>query len=680
MTLDEFYAEFMQGIYASAGANSDFFESVFAENMCEFLESQGIVDDYALVQFKKTSLGMRLDAASYDEESERMTLIVADFRPTSGLESLSLTDIEKSMRRAERFFTESKKTSFYQTLEESSPGYAWARQINEKAPKISRIQVIVISNAELSKRVGALPEVKLDGYRTSLGIWDIGRLFQVESSGKAEDMVMDFSDTHQDGIPCLHANCSNGQYESYLLIVPGKLLADLYDEYGDRLLEQNVRTFLQFRGKVNKGIRNTIIREPSMFFAYNNGLSATAEGVTLNQTKTGIKSITNFQIVNGGQTTASIFTAMKNKYPLSDVFIQVKLNVIPPSQVESVVPRISEYANTQNKVTASDFFSNHPFHLRLEQFSRRLWARSRQGGLRDSHWFYERTRGQYANAQANLTEAQKREFLTKNPKIQMFTKTDLAKYEQSMGQLPQIVSRHAQKSFANYAHEIGERWSHNPDEFNELYFKRIVGEAILFRFLDSAIPKQDWYAEYKAQIVTYTIAKFSSMVQSSRKYIDLLRVWNEQEVSEPIKRQLLGIAQQVNKKIQETPEGKANVQEWCKRDGCWQSVQNMPIALSPDVLEQLVDKEEIDYQEKSGRYGQALDNGIEAQKYVLEKNSQYWRALRQWNLQIQLLSPKESGILDVACDMPPKIPSEKQCQVLIAIEKRVLEEGFPGVI
>ncbi len=190
----------------------------------------------------------------------------------------------------------------------------------------------------------------------------------------------------------------------------------------------------------------------------------------------------------------------------------------------------------------------------------------------------------------------------------------------------------------------------------------------------------DWYAEYKAQIVTYTIAIFCSMVQSCGKHIDLLRVWNEQEVSEPINRQLLGIAQQVNKKIQETPEGKANIQEWCKRDGCWQSIQNMPITLSPDVLEQLVDKEEIDYQGKSARYGQTLDNGIEAQKYVLEKKFQYWRALRQWSLPIQLLSPKESSILDVTYDMPPKIPSEKQCQVLIAIEKKALEEGFPGAV
>ena len=207
-----------------------------------------------------------------------------------------------------------------------------------------------------------------------------------------------------------------------------------------------LRTFLQFRGKVNKGIRNTIQNEPEMFFAYNNGLTTTAESVETDKARERIRSVTNFQIVNGGQTTASIFTATKkDKAALSKVYVQVKLTVIPPERAEAVVPRISEYANTQNKVSAADFFSNHPFHLRIEELSRRIWAPSPTGGLRETHWFYERARGQYANAQANLTPAKQREFLAKNPRSQMFTKTDLAKFEYSMSMRPHIVSLGAQE-------------------------------------------------------------------------------------------------------------------------------------------------------------------------------------------------------------------------------------------
>ena len=203
--------------------------------------------------------------------------------------------------------------------------------------------------------------------------------------------------------------------------------------------------FFSFGAKSIKGIRNTIQNEPEMFFAYNNGLTTTAESVETDTARERIRSVTNFQIVNGGQTTASIFTATKkDKAALSKVYVQVKLTVIPPERAEVVVPRISEYANTQNKVSAADFFSNHPFHLRIEELSRRIWAPSPVGGLRETHWFYERARGQYANAQANLTPAKLREFLAKNPRPQMFTKTDLAKFEYSMSMRPHIVSSPAQ--------------------------------------------------------------------------------------------------------------------------------------------------------------------------------------------------------------------------------------------
>ena len=82
-----------------------------------------------------------------------------------------------------------------------------------------------------------------------------------------------------------------------------------------------------------------------------------------------IDSIKDLQIVNGGQTTASLFhTRRSDKADLGEVFVQMKLTVIDDEKSEEVVPRISEFANTQNKVNAADFFSNHPFHVRMESF------------------------------------------------------------------------------------------------------------------------------------------------------------------------------------------------------------------------------------------------------------------------------------------------------------------------
>ena len=104
-----------------------------------------------------------------------------------------------------------------------------------------------------------------------------------------------------------------------------------------------------------------------MFFSYNNGLTATAEIEVSQETDStkSIKSIKNLQIVNGGQTTASVhYSKFKFDADLSRVFVQMKLSVVDPELLETIVP-IAEYANTQNKVNAADFFANHPFHRQL---------------------------------------------------------------------------------------------------------------------------------------------------------------------------------------------------------------------------------------------------------------------------------------------------------------------------
>jgi AIPR protein len=189
---------------------------------------------------------------------------------------------------------------------------------------------------------------------------------------------------------------------AYLSVVPAVQLAAIYDRWGSRLLEQNVRSFLQARGNVNRGIRNTLEREPEMFFAYNNGITATAEAIESETTEQGlvITNIHNLQIVNGGQTTASIHLASRQKVDLFRVFIQMKLSIVGPDLAEKIVPKISQYANSQNRVNAADFFANHPFHVRMEEFSRRLYAPSPEGNFRESKWFYERARGSYQDETA----------------------------------------------------------------------------------------------------------------------------------------------------------------------------------------------------------------------------------------------------------------------------------------
>lgn len=609
-----------------------------------------------------------------------MYLFITDFRFSNELETLSNSEVLRDFKRLEKFLTESLKLDFQSYLEESSPGYELARELYRlnQSKLISSVHFFLITNAQLSKRVLKLNKKNIEGFDCNYAIWDISRLYRLELSGKVrEDIVIDFKEFIAEGIPCLPAFTGSDEFASYLLVMPGLILANLYDKFGERLLEQNVRTFLQFRGNVNKGIRNTIQNEPEMFFAYNNGLTTTAESVQTNITHNKILSVKNLQIVNGGQTTASIFTAAKkNKADLSKVYVQVKLTIIQPEKVESVVPRISEYANTQNKVSAADFFSNHPFHLRIEEFSRRIWAPSPQGGLRESHWFYERARGQFANAQANLSQSKKNEFLNKNPRSQMFTKTDLAKFEYSIARQPHVVSMGAQKNFAKFANEIGQRWDNNEKLFNELYFQNIIAKAILFRFLDKNIMKQNWYGGYKANIVTYSLSKFSDMILKTGKYLNYQQIWKDQKLSPSIEDQLLVISELVNKHIQDTPEGITNVTEWCKKEICWKKLQETPLSLNQEVESNLIDGEEEKSQKSDAEKKQKIDNGIFTQKYVLAKGTNYWKQLAKFGLEKSLLSPKEMSILEIACSIPERIPSEKQSVIIVNVEEELIKEGF----
>ena len=563
MSKDEFYHEYMQDIYARAGSKADFCEEQFTEEMCDFLVEQAVIENYDSVFFKKTQQGIRIDAWNFNKEKKELCLFICDYTSSSTLRTLTQSDVEGWYRRAEKFFLKAKTNKFYQELEESLPVYRVARDIAENIGAISKIQFFLLSNGSLSSRFKGVMGRGIDGYDTVYDIWDINRRALIAQSGKTkEDIIIDFNEFEKEGIQCLPASTVSSVCQSYLLAIPGKMLAEIYDKYGERLLEQNVRTFLQFRGGVNQGIRNTLKNQPEMFFAYNNGLTVTAEEVMVSDNR--IQSVKNLQIVNGGQTTASIFMSKlqdKQNIDLENVYVPVKLSLIDSDMVDDIVPIISRCANTQNKVNNADFFSNHPFHKRIEDFSRRILSPSADGRLTETYWFYERARGQYANRQLKMSKSQKKKFLLQHPKSQMFTKTDLAKFENSFAQLPHYVSKGAQWNFGKFAEEISGKevgkkglWEKNELQFNELYFKRLIAKAIMFKFLDKNIMKQDWYGGYKANIVTYTLAKFANIVESKGKFIDFMAIWQRQCLSKALEEQLLEISKTINLIITDTDE------------------------------------------------------------------------------------------------------------------------------
>ena len=684
MDIEEFFHDFRQDLLSGAEAREDFLEAEFALSATKELEESGAIEGFEPCHYKAPR-GMRVDGYWLNDDEISIDLFIVDFANREVLESLTRSDVDALFKRIENFFTASSLKGLYSELEETSLGYGLARDLSGRASTFAKVNFYLLSERRLSEKVQAIEDKHYQGWTFTYNIWDIARLHRIKTSrGAKEEVVIDFESMFGQGIPCLPAHIKSADYESYLMVMPATILGDLYGKYGDRLLEQNVRCFLQARGKVNKGMRSTILNDPEMFFAYNNGITATARGVITEPKADGIyiRGIKDLQIVNGGQTTASLFhTSRKDKASLEKIFVQMKLSVVDSEKGEEVIPRISEYANTQNKVNAADFFSNHPFHIRMEEFSRRLWAPPQQGALRESKWFYERARGQYSDAQAKISKAEKKKFLAEFPSSQMFAKTDLAKFENVWEDKPTYVNLGAQKNFAQYAKRIGQEWAKNPDNFNELYYKRAIARAILFRKTERIVSAQTWYSGgYRANIVAYTLALLSGLCADMGKSFDFMKVWESQDITDVMRDAIEITAKVVFDSIMTPMAGVSNISEWCKKEACWDRLQlktgELKSLLPKPFLNGLVDKENIVEEVKSAAKVQKIDNGIEAQKKVMSIPAAKWRQIMADGNKKNLFSPMETGILQVASQIPAKIPSEKQSVILIDVLAKAALEGI----
>ena len=687
MALQDFFAEFRQGIMAGGEVNNTSSLREFVTIFGDELAATGSVEDCNFCHYRPPQGGIRIDGYWFDEEEGILSLFIADYASRDEVASLPQSEMTTIFKRLANFFEESAKKRLCQKLEVTSDERHLSKLIEEKLALLVKVNLFLLSERALSERVKELEVGTICDKPVYYHVWDISRLYRQNlSRGRKEPLELDFIEMFGQGIPCLRANFGTDSYESYLVVMPGNILSNLYEKYDSRLLEQNVRTFLQARGNVNKGIRATILNEPSMFFAYNNGITATAQNVVIDNTQDGfaITRIRDLQIVNGGQTTASLFHAQrKDKASLEHIFVQMKLSVIEPEKSEEVVPKISEYANTQNRVNAADFFSNSPFHLRMEDFSRRILAPARPGSPRETKWFYERARGQYAEAQAKLTDAEKRKFQAMSPKKQLFTKEDLAKYENVWDEHPKHVSKGRQKNFAQYASRIGKEWENSKESFNEQYFKRAVARAILFRETEIIVSSQLWYrpgGSIRSYMVYYSLACLGELTRRRSKVIPFMSVWNQQEVPSVLRDAIAICATFINDHVENPVDGLPRDSEWFKKDACWATLTNNISTLEAEqdeaFWECLVSKDEDSYQKREAAKVQSIDDGIAAQKRVFGIPSVTWKQILAELSAKKLLSEKEMGILVVATQIPQKIPSEKQCAILLEILEKAKDGGI----
>lgn len=640
MSSDEltgFAENLRQDVLVTAEAEGDeaLRSEVFTRTTIETLQEAGEVEEGIACYHRDR--GIEVSGYGVDEEDTLnlfATLHTGEVPPPS----VTRTDVDTAFRRLLRFWERCRDSDYHLELEESSDQFDMALRIRTVARRVDRIRLFLLTDG--LSRVEYRPEEEHLEAAASYAIWDLRRLHRCLTSGqRREPIEIDFVQRFGEAIPCLTAQEPGADYAAYLAIFPAEVLNELYAQYGPRLLELNVRSFLQARGKVNRGIRDTILGEPERFLAYNNGISATASTIELTDGDggVGIARIADLQIVNGGQTTASIHHAVRREgADISRVFVQAKITVVPEERLEEIVPLISRYANSQNRITEADLSANDPFSVSVEELSRTVWAPATDGTQRQTRWFYERARGQYADAVAREgTPARQRAFKQQNPPQQKFAKTDLAKFENTWDQLPHEVSRGAQKNFVIFMHRLQGRGGVAPDQ---RYFHNVIAKAIMFRRTERLVTAQD-FGGYRANIVTYTLALLS---HKTAQRVDLDRIWTEQDIGPAIADAIVDLCHRVYGVISDPP-GAANVTEYCKRDACWARVRELDVALPDELTDELV---ALGGARRRGRA--SIDTVQPEERATIDEVSRVpgetWVALGQWAKETDNLQPWQRSL------------------------------------
>lgn len=675
--IDKFYQSLMQDVVVMQSGDEDgntqeqIFTRICLDMLSDAAETENVSVAYDERDLKKKGQH-KINGYAISDNYETVDLFITLYANTSEIRTISKSEVDTASRMITNFFRRAVYNDYVNEIAESSEIFEFANTLANYAElrnNLIRVNAFILANGTYK---GELPASQtICGYNIYYKVIDIEYLYKI-SEQAGVPIELDFEDLNglRYDIPCLAANLNNPEYEAYVAIIPGECLAQLYDCYGARLLEQNVRSFLQFTGKINKGIRETIKNEPHMFLAYNNGIAATADHVELDETGHFIRHISNLQIVNGGQTTASIFyTKKKDKADISNILVQVKLSVIKvKDQYADIVSRISRYANTQNKVNDADFSANNPALVEIERISRYVFAPATPTNNLQTAWFFERARGQYKTLRAKegFTKSRQKAFDLKYPKKQVVTKVELAKYVnawqvkyitknnlQVLAIGPHIVVRGNEKNYAQFI-------KYNlPDikHIDAAWFEDAIAKAILFKAADKRYGTKlsgDHIGELKQVVVPYTLSLLN--IITNRK-LDLYRIWKNQSISPALSDFIYDLMKQVNDFIlRKSPI--SHYIEWAKKAECWFAVESNKWDYNLDEIRQdFIDeknppkrnhKNDVEDEESDNRHKEGI---IRAIPFSL------WKKIETWGRDTEMLQPT---LTSLASDIAYKIKNNRK--------------------
>lgn len=683
---EEYKTEFLESLRAdSAISGSDTVDEFLTRTLGMLVDYDEIQDPQRIGCGDKRCSGnhiMRADGYCFDETDHSLVLIISDFQDSSNTDNMTMSRVDDLYWRMYYFLNEICNGRMEDFFDDSDDILKVARLIRKRMKaladdpeQILKIKLYIITNKDLSsdllnqnlletkirkskgqKSVKTTKKIKksdFEGKPLEINLWSPERFYEKEKSLSNDPIVIDFAeDYHSSGIPCIKGNIGeNLGYEAYIAIIPGKLLADIYINHGSKVLEGNVRAFLGTSGSksVNSGIRRTINNEPDKFFTYNNGIATTAADVETQEIdgQLYITKIVDLQIINGGQTTASLAEAVlkKTNTELTGIFVPMKLTVIDDRETENedgvrfydqMVQAIAKYANSQNKVTAADLFSNDPFHIWMEKSSKRWLAPSAKYAI-PTGWYYERSRKRYQQELFKIRSVvdQKR-FQAKFPKDQLITKEQLGMYLTTMAQKPHVVAKGKNFVIKEFNAIITQEYRANKAVFNEFYFKKCICAAIIYRTVDNYLEinkdsakKQTgfWYKAggYKLDIVPYTIAKILYSIPNGYT-LNWDYIWNHQKVSPAFMREIELVTKMTNDFICDSHG--IIVTEYCKKEDTWLAFRDT-VSYTPSerFIDELMPEGLVKEQEVSAQKEQKEVDDLKYVMQIIELGTEYWQKL-----------------------------------------------------
>jgi len=673
MNIKEFAQEFIDNVKLAVEMQGSDYDQELAASILEYMEDNGEVNAPEICTFQKTR--SRITAYDYNDEAESLDLFYL-VKADTLLGKVNNNKVQQGYNYLMAFYREAMNGQLFKNteIEPNDEIVEVAKLVQSTKGQINQLRIYVLTDGLTDpSAVPAAVESEDEEYVIEYNVWDMQRVYQQHNlrAGK-EKVEIDFPTTYNTELQCLKMSDQNLFVDAYLAIIPGITLAKIYKKYQQVLLEKNVRTFLQFKGRVNKDIRKTLRECPDMFFSFNNGISTTASEIETKEVD-GMLYITrlyDWQIVNGGQTTASIAASLTDKeVDLSKVFVPMKISVIRDAEHDDEIIRsISVSANSQTAIKNSDFSANDSYLVDLERFSRSEWVPN--GNNKPfCKWYFERTRGQYLDQLAQLSGFNEKSFKIEYPKKQKVTKTDIAKYEAAWKQRPYDVCWGAEKNYKTFVADI----KREKPTISALYYKKLIAKGILFNAIDAVVKAKN-LGGYKANMNAYLMAAISFLSEGN---LDLLYIWEHQDVQPEVLSKIEQLVPLVWQHLTGGASGgsqSSNVGEWSKKPDCWNKLK-----LKLGELDKFDDDlMQPDTNDDGSYLNETQQQRIKDAEAI---ESSYWFGLANWAKSRNLLTPIERKAAFNFGTMKSRnrgITSLKQAVFALKIVEKAAELGYTG--